>query len=234
MLSRSLLASRVSLVRAVAVRAYSSAANSQQADDPVYKVPQLEEARSQPRRFREVSNETLFTMAVAGDFNARKERLIREIMRVDNLDWASAKIKIDTDINTINDQFAWLVTLPYKIGVIGGLGAAISSIPLVFHRPTAAWFNETFVHEDLPDDGLESLDTVWKVGNWTWGWMEPYLGTASFVLLGLQFARIHMQRLHLKPYTERVLSWRANRLARKFPQYESRIVSDFSKADPWH
>merc|ERR1712232_1393597 len=87
-------------------------------------------------------------------------------------------------------------------------------VPLVFHRPTAAWFCEKFVHEDVPDGGIEELDKFWKVGNWTWGWMEPYLGTASFVLLGLQFTRINMQRLHWKPYTERILDWRADRLVK--------------------
>ena len=240
MLSRtSIFGVRVALVmggrRAMSAASSSSTSTSgTTTPDPTFKTPTIAEARAQARRFRELPNDVLFSLAVSGDYNARKERFIREIMRVDNIDWVSAKIKIETTINAKNDQFAWLVTLPYRVGLTAGVVGAVSAVPLVFHRPTAAWFNENFVHEALPDDGLESLDTVWKVGNWTWGWMEPYLGTASFVLLGLQFARIHMQRLHLQPYTERVLSWRARRLAKTFPQYESRIVMDFSKADPWH
>ena len=75
--------------------------------------------------------------------------------------------------------------MPFKLGATTG---AVSSVPLVFHMETAIWFNEQFVHSDLPDGGLDALDTFWKVGNWTWGWMELYLlGTASFVLLGFQF-----------------------------------------------
>jgi hypothetical protein len=64
--------------------------------------------------------------------------------------------------------------------------------------------------------------------------MEPYLGTASFVLLGLQFMRTQMRRMHWKPYTESILSLRANRLARLYPQYNRMIVRDFSKSDPFH
>ena len=29
----------------------------------------------------------------------------------------------------------------------------------------------------------------WKVGAWTWEWMEPAIGTASFVLLAMQLIR---------------------------------------------
>jgi hypothetical protein len=199
-----------------------------------FRVPTLATARAQPRKYRELDNESLFIMAVDGEFGARKERLVREVMSVDSISWVQARQKVDGEINLANDAFAWLVRLPYKLGVTAGLFASLTAIPLVFHRPTAQWFCETFVFEDLPEGGIEALDSVWKVGNWTWGWMEPYLGTASFVLLGLQFTRMHMQRLHWKPYTEKILSWRANRLADKYPQYNRNIVRDFSKADPWH
>ena len=43
--------------------------------------------------------------------------------------------------------------------------------------------NRQFVKEEIPKDP-EMLDTVFKVGAWTWQWMEPAIGTASFVLLG--------------------------------------------------
>lgn len=198
-----------------------------------YRVPTVEHAADQPRKHRECDNETLYVMAADGEWGARRERLVREIMRVDGLSWAQARVMVDDDINQANDKFAFLVRLPYKIGVTSGLVASVTSIPLVFHRDTALWFNERFVHEDLPEGGLDDLDTIWKVGSFTWNWMEPYLGTASFVLLGLQFTRIHMERLHWKPYTERVLSWRADRLADAFPQYNRSIVRDYSKADPW-
>lgn len=198
-----------------------------------YRVPRVDLAQIQPRRFQECDNEILYVMSVNGDYGARKERLVREVMRVDSVTWREAREKVDTEINAANDAGAWLVRLPYQLGVMGGLVASVSAVPLVFHRPTAEWFCEKFVHEDVPDGGIEELDTFWKVGNWTWGWMEPYLGTASFVLLGLQFTRINMQRLHWMPYTERILEWRANRLANRFPQYNTEIVKEFSEADPW-
>lgn len=42
-----------------------------------------------------------------------------------------------------------------------------------------------------------------------------------------------MQKMGQKPYTEMLLSWRANRLARSYPQYNRTIVREFSKSDPW-
>ena len=95
----------------------------------------------------------------------------------------------------------------------------------------AMWFCAAFVKEDLPDPA--TLDTMWKVGAWTWTWMEPAIGTASFVLLALQLVRSHMQKIDLKPYRGLVSSWRADRLHRSFPQYEREIVRDYAKSDLW-
>eukprot|EP00697_Spironema_sp_BW2_P004557 gnl/Spiro4/16185_TR8701_c0_g1_i1.p1 gnl/Spiro4/16185_TR8701_c0_g1~~gnl/Spiro4/16185_TR8701_c0_g1_i1.p1 ORF type:complete len:256 (-),score=65.79 gnl/Spiro4/16185_TR8701_c0_g1_i1:53-775(-) len=197
-----------------------------------YNFPTQKDVIALPRKYRECSSDVLFILANQGCLGARRERLRREIMRVDKCDWSTAHLKFQ-EINMANDKFAWLVRLPYQIGTVTGVTAAVTAVPLVFHRDTAAWFNDRFVHESLPDGGLEALDTIFKVGNWTWGWMEPYLGTASFVLLGMQFTRAHMQRLKWKPYTERVLAWRANRLARLYPQYEEGVVKQFAEADDW-
>ena len=95
----------------------------------------------------------------------------------------------------------------------------------------AMWFCAAFVKEDLPDPA--TLATMWKVGAWTWTWMEPAIGTASFVLLALQLVRSHMQKIDLKPYRGLVSSWRADRLHRSFPQYEREIVRDYAKSDLW-
>ena len=38
-----------------------------------------------------------------------------------------------------------------------------------------------------------------QVGNWTWGWMEPPIGTISFVLLVLQFSRNQLENIWLPP-----------------------------------
>lgn len=169
---------------------------------------------------------------MVGVFGARKERLLREIMRHDSCTWEVAREKVAA-MNKDNDKHGWMVTLPYKIGIFFGFVGGFASLPMVFHRDTALWFNEHFVHEPLPDEGLEALDTIWGVGTWTWNWMEPPLGTASFLLLGLQLARAHMQKMNWKPYTEWVLNRRADRLAGLYPQYERQIVRDFSISDPW-
>ncbi len=59
------------------------------------------------------------------------------------------------------------------------------------------------------------------------------MGTLSFFLLGLQLTRTHMQKINWKPYTEMILSKRADRVARRYPRYERQIVRDFAKSDPW-
>lgn len=63
--------------------------------------------------------------------------------------------------------------------------------------------------------------------------MEPLLGGLSFVLLGFQFARAQLDRIGLKPYTELLLSRRANRLANRYPMYDRAIVREFAKTDRW-
>jgi len=52
----------------------------------------------------------------------------------------------------------------------------------------------------LPWFGVVALFPISEVGTWTWTWMEPMIGTASFVLLSFQLIRSHMQRIDLKPF----------------------------------
>lgn len=67
-------------------------------------------------------------------------------MRVDHCDWPTARQKLD-EMDKFNDRWHSLVSLPYRLGLLFGFSAAASSLPLVFHKPTAMWFNDTFVHE---------------------------------------------------------------------------------------
>lgn len=201
-------------------------------DDIAFRsVPSRDDALKMPVRFSELSNETLSIMAVRKVHGARKERLLREIMRVDNVDWIKANAK-HQEINVINDQRMWLLKVPYQFGIFTATTSGIFSIPMVFHRDTAIWCNDNFVHIEQPP--LDELETIWQVGGWTWSWMEPALGTASFVLLAMQLVRAQMSKIHLKPYTEYVQSKRADRLADLFPQYNRDVVRDFAKSDPWH
>lgn len=60
--------------------------------------------------------------------------------------------------------------------------------------------------------------------------MEPPLGQISFFLLCLQFSRAQLDNLGIKPYTQRIKRWRAEHLAGLYPQYDSRIVMNYSES----
>lgn len=47
----------------------------------------VEEAKQMKRQYNEFNNDTLLSLAVMGDQEAREERLIREIMAVDGVTW---------------------------------------------------------------------------------------------------------------------------------------------------
>lgn len=59
------------------------------------------------------------------------------------------------------------------------------------------WFNDAFVTFEEAGDG--ELDTWLEVGSWSWNWMEPTLGEASFFILCMQMTRNNMQNLGWKP-----------------------------------
>mmetsp|Transcript_3192 Transcript_3192/g.3603 ORF Transcript_3192/g.3603 Transcript_3192/m.3603 type:complete len:257 (+) Transcript_3192:116-886(+) len=201
---------------------------------PGGKCPSEEEARDMPRKFRNCTNDTVFNLSVHGIHGARRERLVREIMMVDGVDWAPARQKAN-EMDKANDKGAWLVHLPYHIGVGMGFSGALIAVPLVFHQPTVFWFAKTVVElsdEEIPDP--KELETFWQVGSFSWEYMEPMLGTLSFVLLGLQFMRAQMQHIQLTPYSDFIQQWRANRLAEQYPQYSRRIVMEFSYTDHWY
>lgn len=44
-------------------------------------------AKGMPKNYDEMPNDVLLSMAIMGDQEAREERLIREIMSVDNISW---------------------------------------------------------------------------------------------------------------------------------------------------
>merc|ERR1719510_2943276 len=117
--------------------------------------------------------------------------------------------------------------MPYKVGIATGVTAGVGCIPMVFSRDLAKWFNSNFVTAE--EATAADLETVWEVGSWTWGWMEPPLGTASFVLLAMQFIRAQMLNMSLAPYTEWVQNLRASRLSKQFPQYNKDVVEDFAR-----
>ena len=181
-----------------------------------------------PRKFRSASNDVLSVLAAQGLGGARKERLLREIMHKDGVSWPVAREKL-YEINLYNDQYGRLFQAPFLLGIFAGIVGGFGCIPLVFDKTCALWFNDLFVHEELPDD----LSNFWQVGEWTWGWMEPALGTASFTLLAMQFTRQFLLKVHYRPYSDMIDNYRADRLAKKYQEYEREIVRDFAKSDSW-
>jgi len=191
------------------------------------KFPTAEDVKSQPIDFDDVSDDMLFVLAKQEIHEARIERLIREIMRVDSVSRSDAIATVDV-MDKKNDEMSFIIKLPYHLGIAFGLTAAFTAVPMVFHADTVVWFNDTFVGEDLPE---YELDNFWRVGSWAWEWMEPFHGTLSFVLLGFAFARAQMEKIHITPFTERMRMKRAARLTTLYPQYNKGIVWDYALTD---
>jgi len=131
-------------------------------------------------------------------------------------------VKIDGDCRSV-DRLAYL---PMQIGLFIAMASAILSVPFVFKLSWAVWFDKNFVTMEIPK--AEDVDTILEVGAWTWNWMEPPLGVASFVLLCLQFARGQMVNMRWAPYTQRMLRMRADRAAQMYPKYNAKFVKDFA------
>jgi len=181
-----------------------------------------------PREVYEYPPDVLLLMAENGDWDAAKERVVREIMCVDHVSWDEAQPTFDK-INKANTKGMFLAAFPYRLGVFTALTAFLGSFPMVFDLHTALVFNELYVTTDVPPP--EDLETWLEVGSWTWNWMEPPLGQLSFALLCLQFSRAQMQNMNIKPYTQWLKDTRARRLALEFPQYNGKILEDFARAD---
>lgn len=102
---------------------------------------------------------------------------------------------------------------------------------MIFDLDTVLWFNEVYVTSDVPEE--KDLETPLEVGSFAWNWMEPPLGTISFFLLCMQYARAQMENLGAKPFTMWFKHRRADRLIREFPKYDPHIMESFSTGDPF-
>ena len=136
--------------------------------------------------------------AQGGCLGASRERLAREIMIVDNVSHEDA-LEVVRGMARKNVEGLTMSLLPYNLGIGTAYVAAYVSIPAVFSLEFAKAFNEVAVTTDVPQ--ASDLDTMLEVGSWTWNWMEPPLGTISFFLLCLQFARDQKVNIGQKPWT---------------------------------
>ena len=79
-------------------------------------------------------------------------------------------------------------------------------------------------------DSFSFLPLLPCTGTWAWNWMEPPLGQISFFLLCLSFARAQISNLGVQPYTAKLKTLRADKIVRKFPQYDEALLTDYSKS----
>jgi hypothetical protein len=126
-----------------------------------YKKPTLEIANAMPLSIVEMDNMSLLTMGAMGNHSAHVEILKRHIMSVDKISYDDACTKF-IDISKSNDQSVWLLSLPYRLGIVSAVGAGVISIPMVFHLPTAHWFNLHYVTTDIPEP--KDIETFLEVG----------------------------------------------------------------------
>lgn len=190
--------------------------------------PTLAYVQSMPTSFSSMRHEQILQLSAEGIPEAREEALIRNIMGVDEIDYDEAGRVLKT-IAKANRKNVSLHHIPHKVGLVGAIFAGFASVPMVFHLGTVQAFNELYVTADVPSP--DELDTWLEVGSWSWAWMEPLIGQASFLLLTMQFARSQLQNLGLMPYSDYTRDRRAKRLIELYPRYNPDFVAAFSRSD---
>lgn len=187
------------------------------------KYPTQDQAAKQTRFYHEMEEAPLLIMASYGDTGARRERFVREIMYIDALDWRAAASHADRLAESeVQGHIAQTLTTAVGVSsIVFGLG----SLPMVFHLETALWFNDRYVTTDVPE--AKDLETWLEVGQWTWSWMEPPIGTLSFVFLAFQFAR---GRGIVFPLEEFYMRRRAQSLLQRYPRYSPLILLQWAES----
>mmetsp|Transcript_1266 Transcript_1266/g.3821 ORF Transcript_1266/g.3821 Transcript_1266/m.3821 type:complete len:246 (-) Transcript_1266:86-823(-) len=186
-----------------------------------------EDNERMPQSHADYSNTALLMLSANGDPDAIRERMVRDIMFVDGVTWEAAQPTV-AEIEKSARSGLFLVRFPYRVGILAALVAGFGSIPMCFDLHTTLWFNEGYVTTDVPEP--KDLETWLEVGSWSWNWMEPPLGQASFFLLCLQYARDQMKNIGMTTYTEASKARRGRSLVSQYPQYNPLVVADFSKS----
>ena len=92
----------------------------------------------EPVGFEKADDTSLSIVAALGNQDARRERLLREIMRVDKLNRHEAFPKFREIVNA-NRQGLLLATLPQRLGITIAVGSSIFCLPAVFDRDFVMW-----------------------------------------------------------------------------------------------
>jgi len=190
-------------------------------------VPTIEEAKEMPRYVTELTGEQLLLLSEqGGHLDASRERLRREIMAIDNIEYTETTPIMLQIADTCKGEQLKLKT-PYYVGIYTALVAGWASLPLVFHYKSASMFNDYFVTADPPEVG--AYDTWLEVGSWSWGWMEPPLGTISFFLLCIQFAREQRMSIGGKAMDAIMEDKQAAHLAAQFGKYDGPALRQYAQ-----
>jgi len=102
---------------------------------------------------------------------------------------------------------------------------------MIFHYDTVMWFNEWYVTMDIPE--AKDLETFLEVGAFSWNWMEPCIGQASFLILCMQFGRNQLINMGIKPYTGALIRYRYKRLLGLYPQYNETVMKHWAITLSW-
>lgn len=194
---------------------------------PLSSLPTVESVRTRPRYVTDLSNDLVFLLAEQGSGAAKRECVRREIMAVDGIEYAATQTRIE-EMSALVAEKHPIIRFPYQVGIWSAQISGFASIPLVFSFSVAKIFNDYCVTADPPDVG--EADTALEVGSWSWGWMEPPLGTISFFILCVQFAREKRLEIGVKPFTQRAVEWQGDRLASAYPQYDPYIIHSYGQA----
>uniref|UniRef100_A0A7S1ZDC1 Uncharacterized protein n=1 Tax=Trieres chinensis TaxID=1514140 RepID=A0A7S1ZDC1_TRICV len=190
--------------------------------------PTLAYVKAMPMDYSSMRHEQIFQLAAEGHAGARQEMLIRTIMATDSVEYDDA-VKTFEKIAADNRKGMFWQYMPHKLGFFSAITAGTLSIPLVFHYPTVEKFNELYVTAEVPQPS--DLDTWLEVGSWSWAWMEPLIGQASFFLLAMAFARAQLINMGIKPFTGYLRDRRAQLLVKKYSKYQPTVLEAFSRSD---
>ncbi|KAJ3224398.1 hypothetical protein HK099_008503 [Clydaea vesicula] len=173
----------------------------------------------------------LAKIAALGDIEAQRERVIREIIRVDSVSREDAA-SIFKQIEDSNRKKLRYYIFPTYFGIFSSICGAGICLPMVFQKDSAVWFNEIFVTKDLP--AMEDFETCFEVGAFTWNYMDPILESVLFIFICLHFARAQLKNIGIVPNTflHFFKRRRSARLCKEYPQYDASILQDFSEGDP--
>ena len=179
-----------------------------------------------PTTYADYSNHVLLMLSAHGDDQAIRERMVRDVMKVDGVEHTEAEKKVGEIEQAAKSGLA-MSRLPYRVGIAAALVAGFGSIPMCFDLHTVLWFNEQYVTMDVED--AKNLETWLEVGSWSWNWMEPPLGQAVLLPpLPPIFPGPDEEHRHEDVHGAR--QGQARREARRgSPQYNGIVVAEFGR-----